>query len=366
MDRRTFLTATAAFGGLAAAGSVLPKTIAGASAAPASAAATDTGWRRFRIEVEAAPSVPSGPLKLWLPVPSQTPYQRVKSVRWVPGGAADSGEFYDEVYRAPILYAAWGDGTAINPSRAVYEIETLDRSVDLKAAAKKQSAAFGAAEELYIKPTKHMPLDGIVKESATKIVAGKQAPIEKGRAIYDWIVDNTFRDPKVKGCGIGDIRFMLESGNLSGKCADLNALFVGLARAAGLPAREVYGIRAAKSRQFKSLGAGPDISKAQHCRAEFFAGGAGWIPVDPADVRKAILEEKLPVDHPEMAALRERLFGSWEMNWMAYNSARDFMLPNGPKEPFNYLMYPEASHKTEWLDGIDPTVFKYKIVSTEA
>jgi len=40
---------------------------------------------------------------------------------------------------------------------------------------------------------------------------------------------------------------MLESKDLGGKCADLNALYVGLARAAGLPARDVYGIRIAKS-----------------------------------------------------------------------------------------------------------------------
>ena len=365
MDRRTFLTATAAFGGLSAAAALLPKTISGASAAPTAAMSPNANWRRFKIEVEAAPAVTSGPLKLWLPLPSQTPYQRVHSVRWSPGGASDAGEFYDDIYRAPMVYAAWGDAASIAPSRVVYEVETLDRATDLKAAAKQQKSKADASVALYLKPTKHMPIEGIVKESATKIVAGKHSPIEKGRAIYDWIVDNTFRDPKVKGCGIGDIRFMLESGNLGGKCADLNALFVGLARGAGLPAREVYGIRVAKSRQFKSLGSAGNVSKAQHCRAEFHVAGVGWIPVDPADVRKAVLEEKLPLTNPDIAALRERLFGSWEMNWIAYNSARDFALPNGPKEPFNYLMYPEADHKDTWLDGIDPSVFKYAIMSTE-
>jgi transglutaminase-like putative cysteine protease len=366
MDRRTFLTATAAFGGLSAAAALLPKTISATAAAPMATVSPDSRWRRFKIELEAAPAVASGPLKLWLPLPSQTPYQRVHSIRWTPGGATDSGEFYDDTYRAPMVYANWPDGSSIAPSRVVYEVETRDYVADLKAAAKQHKARPDASVELYLKPTKHMPIDGIVKESAAKMVAGKHTPVEQGRAIYDWIVDNTFRDPKVKGCGIGDIRFMLESGNLGGKCADLNALFVGLARAVGLPAREVYGIRAAKSRQFKSLGAAGDISKAQHCRAEFHVAGAGWIPVDPADVRKAVLEEKLPLDHPDIVALRERLFGFWEMNWIAYNSARDFTLPNGPKEPFNYLMYPEANHKDEWLDGIDPSVFKYKITSAEA
>jgi transglutaminase-like putative cysteine protease len=86
---------------------------------------------------------------------------------------------------------------------------------------------------------------------------------------------------------------MLESRDLGGKCADHNALYVGLARAAGLPARDVYGIRIAKSELgYKSLGTSSEnITKAQHCRAEVHLRGFGWVPVDPADVRKVVLEE---------------------------------------------------------------------------
>src|SRR6202008_274316 len=86
---------------------------------------------------------------------------------------------------------------------------------------------------------------------------------------------------------------MLKTGNLGGKCADLNALYVGLVRAAGLPARDVYGIRVAKSGLgYKSLGAASEnISKAQHCRAEVYLNEYGWVPVDPADVLKVMLEE---------------------------------------------------------------------------
>jgi hypothetical protein len=62
-----------------------------------------------------------------------------------------------------------------------------------------------------------------------------QSGSAKARRIYEWIVDNTFRDPKTRGCGIGDIASMLKTGDLGGKCADLNALYVGLARAVGLP-----------------------------------------------------------------------------------------------------------------------------------
>jgi transglutaminase-like putative cysteine protease len=73
---------------------------------------------------------------------------------------------------------------------------------------------------------------------------------------------------------------MLETGNLKGKCADLNALYVGLARASGLPARDVYGLRVAKSEfGYRSLGAGtPNVTRAQHCRAEVYLTGFGWVP----------------------------------------------------------------------------------------
>lgn len=30
----------------------------------------------------------------------------------------------------------------------------------------------------------------------------------EGPVIYEWVVDNTLRDPKVRGCGRGDIRFI--------------------------------------------------------------------------------------------------------------------------------------------------------------
>src|SRR6201981_3442388 len=137
--------------------------------------------------------------------------------------------------------------------------------------------------EYFRRPTKMLPTDGIVKATADEITRGATTDLQKANAIYQWIVENTFRNPKTRGCGVGNIRFMLESEDLGGKCADLNALYVGLARAAGLPARDVYGIRIAKSELgYKSLGAASEnITKSQHCRAEVYLSEQGWVPVDP-------------------------------------------------------------------------------------
>ena len=51
---------------------------------------------------------------------------------------------------------------------------------------------------------------------------------------------------------------MLETGNLGGKCADLNALFAGLCRSVGVPARDYYGLRVAPSAfGYRELGGNP-------------------------------------------------------------------------------------------------------------
>jgi hypothetical protein len=119
----------------------------------------------------------------------------------------------------------------------------------------------------------------------------------------------------------------------------------------------------------KSLGvSSEDVTRAQHCRSEVFLNGYGWVPVDPADVRKVILEEP-PGHRPLQDALveqtRSRLFGSWEMNWMAYNYAQDVVLPKSSGPPLHYFMYPQADTADGRLDSLDPDHFCYQITSVE-
>ena len=285
------------------------------------------------------------------------------------GNAPAAKAASDPKYGAQMVWAEWPAGTG-NPQLAVTSrVATRNRAVDFD----KPDPAIRlrpADARLNTSPTALIPTDGIVRKTALEIVRGEKTELGKARAIYQWIVDNTFRDPKVRGCGIGDIKSMLETGNLSGKCADLNSLYVGLARAVGLAARDVYGVRVAKSAfGYKSLGAGsPDITKAQHCRADVFVDGYGWVPVDPADVRKVVLEEppgKLPLDAPKVVAARKTLFGHWEMNWMAYNTAHDIALPGSSGPAVAFLMYPQAETAQGRLDSLDPTDFRYTITARE-
>jgi transglutaminase-like putative cysteine protease len=90
-------------------------------------------------------------------------------------------------------------------------------------------------------------VDGIVRDTAKAAVGNTKSVVENAQKMFDWVVQNAYREPKVRGFGESDIAVMLESGNPGVKCVDLNALFVSLCRAVGLPARDVYGLRLAPS-----------------------------------------------------------------------------------------------------------------------
>ena len=340
IDRRSLLTATLG-------------TVTSASAVARAQDAT----KRYRLvtEIDLAPT--DAPAELWVPLfQSVGGYQRAEPARVTGGGRARIVK--DGVYGAPMVRAAWdapGDDRRLVVSQ---DVTTRDRRAD--------GAVLSAAEQrFWTAPVESLPTAGIVGETARRIVGDRTEPKAKARAIYDWVVDNTFRNGATRGCGVGGIEAMLRTGFLGGKCADINSLMVGLCRAAGLPARDAYGVRLGPSNVVKVLGTGgPDSTHAQHCRAEVWLAGQGWFPVDPADVRKVVLDGHAAVDSPLVKAERERLFGSWEMNWAAYNHATDIRLPGARDRPDeNFLMYPLAMTPKGELDQLDPDTFRYKLTS---
>jgi len=327
-------------------------------------------WRTFEVTTRVEVLFPEGASRVWLPVPSvSSGWEKPIDNAWS-GNAETMTLLHDGKYGAGIFYAEWPTARKDPVVELHSRFSTRDRAVNLSAPRISTAKLDAAEATLYTAPTPHIPLDGIVKQTALEVTRGAGTDFEKARAIYEWIVDNTFRDPKVRGCGTGDIKAMLETGNLGGKCADINALYVGLARASGLPARDVYGVRVAKSQfGYRSLGAGTEnITRAQHCRAEVFLTGFGWVPVDPADVRKVVLEERAQpttLADPLVQAVRPKLFGAWEMNWVGFNTANDIVLPHAQSGRINFFMYPQAETAAGRVDSLDPDNFRYTMTAKE-
>jgi transglutaminase-like putative cysteine protease len=325
------------------------------------------GWRTFEVTTRVTPV--RGTTRVWLPLPSLQDDSWIKPMGnlWR-GNAADIRPALDPLYGAQMLVAGWSAGDGPAPElELVSRFGVCDRAVNFdqrKLVPPLDPATLARCTEA----TRLIPIDGIVRKTALDITRGRKHDLDKAHAIYEWVVENTERNPKTRGCGLGDIRFMLETGDLTGKCADLNALYVGLARAVGLPARDLYGIRVADSRfGYKCLGKSGDVSKAQHCRAEVWLREHGWVPVDPADVRKVVLEEKpgLTLRDEIVVAVREKLFGAWETNWLPYNTAHDVALPGSSGPVIPYLMYPQGETRGERLDSLDPESFAYILTSEE-
>jgi transglutaminase-like putative cysteine protease len=291
---------------------------------------------------------PGEEARLWIPYPMSDKNQVICDVK-VSGNFAESAVYSDRVYTTPMLFARWDKGAKdrkLTLTFAVTRDEVLRRDFP-----EKEAPWSPADYKELLSPSHLAPLAGPVKELAAKITKGKTTVKDKAKAIYDWTVENMYRDPATRGCGIGDVCALIDKPG--GKCADIHSVYVALARAAGVPAREVFGIRQGKKD-------GQDISTWQHCWAEFFLPGYGWVPVDAADVRKMMLTQKLELKDPKTVEYRKYFWGGIDPYRVKLSVGRDLTLNPAQKGPaVNYLMYPFAQIGDQTLDWLDPKTFKY-------
>ncbi len=345
MDRRQFTgTAIASFAAATLAG-------------PARAAERASG-RHFAVTTRVALPASEGAAEAFLPLFAwRTSYQMAANPSWFTNGA--TRVVTDRHSGARALHVTWQSG-AERTVDLVEHLTTWERGNETR------SHLSAYDRQRYTSGSAALPINGLVRERANAIAGHLGDPRARARALYDWVVDNTWRDPATPGCGTGDILAMLRDGRMGGKCVDINALMIALARAVDIPARDIYGIRLADSGLFRSLGRSGNITGAQHCRAEVWLDDAGWLAVDPADVRKAVLEEELPLESEPIRALRERLFGRWEANWAGYNDATQAVLPGGPAKPeFHFLMYPVVAVNGKAMSCLDAKASGYSIACVE-
>jgi transglutaminase-like putative cysteine protease len=362
MNRREWIAAAA---GLSA-GAALPL----AARAQERVFAPQPGaWRSFEVTTRVEVLDAKGPTRLWLPLPSvDGEFQHSLGHQWS-GNAKSARVVSDTRYGAAMLYAEF-DAASPAPALSVTSgVRTRSRAVDWRQAKPVREDAQTLRQ--WIGPTELMPTDGIVLATAREAIGGAKNDEEKTQRIYDWVVSHTYREPKVRGCGVGDIKTMLETANFGGKCGDINGLFVGLCRSVGVPARDVYGIRLVPSAfGYRELGGNPaKLQGAQHCRAEVFLKQHGWVAMDPADVGKVMRLETpewiRDTRHPVVAPVNKALFGGWEGNWMAFNTAHDVLLPGSTLGKLGFFMYPQAENANGRYDPLEPDRFRYTITARE-
>ena len=194
MDRRSFLKSTTVISAAGALGS-----LSGLARAQSTPWANGTRWRSFEVITRVEVTKPKGVARVWLPLPlaADTDWFKTLNNSWS-GNASIAKVMPHSKYDTALLYAEWQVGTELPAIEVVNRFATRDRAVDF-ANPGKVAPVEKAVLARYLEPNDLIPTDGIVRATALEVTKGARGDVEKARAIYEWIVNNTYRNPKTRG-----------------------------------------------------------------------------------------------------------------------------------------------------------------------
>ncbi len=290
--------------------------------------------RRFTFTyLVRVPAVHGHRLRLWVPLPRQDRYQSISGLR----------------IESPVPYtierSQWGNREAYfvlagarlkQPAeiRIHFTALRLEHRVELRDPSTGQAPRPVLAA--YLQPDRMIPLDGVIGEISREETRGLTDPLAKARKLYDYVLAHMRYDKSGTGWGHGDAVWACSSHR--GNCTDFHSLFIGLARAAGIPARFRIGFPLPEGQHSGRI-------PGYHCWAEFYLQGKGWVPIDAAEAWL----------NPER---RNFYFGALDADRVLFTAGRDLRL-NPPQngELLNYFIYPYAEIDGKTFRGVKSEFF---------
>ena len=292
----------------------------------ARAVAADVRERRFEFEYKATiKDMPPGTRKLdlWIPLPLDSRFQKITDLRIE---SPVPYKFQTTQYGNRVMHLS----VEKPPPTGFTVLMRFDALRKEHIQQRLRQAGFSPAEEerdsnmaRWLLPDRLVPIDGKVRQWAFEVVgaANARTDLEKARAIYNHVVATVKYDKTGQGWGRGDIYYACDARR--GNCTDFHAIFIGYARAVGIPARFAIGFPLPADR-------GAGAVSGYHCWAEFYLKGVGWVPVDASEAAKD-------------PSKREYFFGAHDENRVEFTRGRDLVLnPRQQGDPLNYFIYPYA------------------------
>ena len=261
--------------------------------------------------------------EVWIPLPSTTPFQDIGDMKISTPFPATVEK--DSAGNA-VAHFTVEDATMLGGKEIEVRVTFRVRRAEVRAPLGR--AAYGAPAPSKVPPdaspwlgeNRMVPLTPRVRKQAAELAAGRRDAVEKAQAFYRYLVENGTYDKTTPGWGKGDSERFCDV--KKGNCTDFHSAFMALARAEGIPVRFVIGFPINP----ESEGTVPGY----HCWAEFWAEGAGWIPVDASDAAKSGDPEK-----------RRYLFGNLDPDRVELSRGRDLTLSPKQKDgPLNFLIFP--------------------------
>lgn len=307
----TLITAVLLFAGraVAADGAYTPM--------PAGAPPSKLRELRFTYHADIPVTKPSArKVEAWIPLPRVDAFQKVTDVH------IDTPVHY-EIVEQPKYgnrvghLAAKAPLPASIPFTMTFAVVRREDAADMIRAARPLPEPTGGAFAAYLGPDRLVPTNGRIAQVSINLAEKEVTPLEQARAIYQYVTAVMKYDKSGTGWGRGDAIYACDVRR--GNCTDFHSLFIGLARARGIPSRFTIGfpLDMAKSGTIPGY----------HCWAEFYSGGE-WVPVDASEAWK----------HPDR---HDYYFGHLDADRVAFTIGRDLVLePPQQGEPLNYLIYP--------------------------
>ncbi|MGH9862261.1 MAG: transglutaminase-like domain-containing protein [Candidatus Acidiferrales bacterium] len=294
--------------------------------------------RRFEFTyIARVPELPrqAKTLRLWIPLPRADEYQSVSDLRFespLPLSRHHETEYGNEYLYLEAERAAFQTPLEV---RLRFSAVRHEHRVELSNGWTRVAAAGNEDPRLlarFLARDRLVPVDGLIAQLADQTIRGRETPLEKARAIYAYVISTMRYDKSGTGWGRGDALYACDVRR--GNCTDFHALFIGMMRAAGIPARFEIGFSLPAASASGEIGG-------YHCWAQFYLEPYGWIPVDASEAWK----------HPEK---RGYFFGAHDADRVLFTLGRDIRLnPTPAGEPLNYFIYPYAEVDGKELKGIE-------------
>ncbi len=287
-------------------------------------------------------------LRVWVPVPQDSPVQTVKGLCFNVNGAVAPAITFEKRFGNKLAYweiesPSWAlklaPGAKSLGFEATMEFTCTRREqvVDLERLKEDGTEKDASAAE-FLKDDRLTIVDDRIRKMARGITEGKKTTLEKARAIYDYVLDHMAYDKSGKGWGRGDTNFACDAGK--GNCTDFHALFMSLCRASGIPAGFEIGLYLPYGRNSDEKLGG------YHCWSFFRVPGKAWVPVDISEAWKN-------------KDRKDYFFGSHTDNRVTLSVGRDLVLePRQDGAPLNYLLNPYAEADGRTLETAKDWTFK--------
>ena len=275
--------------------------------------------------------------RVWIPVPQTDRDQTVapSTINYTFGAEPSKKEETYDSSGNKALYVVWDENTDPKDRTVTLSYNISRREIvrpDNLAALEKGKVD---TKEMapYLRESKRSGslTHGIVKETADKIVedANAKTVYQKAYAIYNWVCENISRDwtQHTPGIGAGNAEYILNHPNEGGKCTDTNSVFIALCRAAGVPARGVYGL------SLNELEGKPG-TYIQKCKPQYYLPGYGWAEADTSAVLREIIrhedeyrgKDASPEMKKEWKNIKDRYWGNGSEQWIMLSGGDDIEL----------------------------------------